>query len=153
MKFNKFVKTAGVGGTIYRRSNGDNWLYYDNTMMKIPSHLFSLTADDIRRMPEAYEALINQGEAGFDCSLTGARMLYPDSGIKDCIRIYSVDGTDYRLGIANNDWSLIDRRDMVQMCGERDENKEFIPSALAIMEYESASSLEMSVVGLIFPAE
>ena len=154
MKFQKFVKSLGSDGVIYVRKNEERWLGFENVFMKIPDNIRSITASDILPMPESVEKVINYDSFTDPCKLYKAIMPYADGAIKDCIRIYTTENGMNKVGITNTDYSLIERKDCVEMyvkinaVEETSEGK-----ALVIKNYPTLTSEEPVTIGIIFPAE
>lgn len=154
MKFQKFVKSLGSDGVIYIRKNEERWLGFENVFMKIPDNIRSITASDILPMPEGVEKIINYDSFTDPCELHRAIMPYADGAIKDCIRIYATDNCTNKVGITNTDFSLIEKKDCVEMyvkvnaVEETSEGK-----ALVIKNYPTLASEEPVTIGIIFPAE
>lgn len=154
MKFQKFVKSLGSDGVIYVRKNEERWLGFENVFMKIPDNIRSITASDILPMPESVEKVINYDSFTDPCELYKAIMPYADGAIKDCIRIYATENSMNKVGITNTDYSLIERKDCVEMyvkinaVEETSEGK-----ALVIKNYPTLASEEPVTIGIIFPAE
>ena len=154
MKFQKFVNSLGSDGVIYVRKNEERWLGFENVFMKIPDNIRSITASDILPMPESVEKVINYDSFTDPCELYKAIMPYADGAIKDCIRIYATENGMNKVGITNTDYSLIERKDYVEMyvkinaVEETSEGK-----ALVIKNYPTLASEEPVTIGIIFPAE
>lgn len=154
MKFQKFVKSLGSDGVIYVRKNEERWLGFENVFMKIPDNIRSITASDILPMPGSVEKVINYDSFTDPCELYKAIMPYADGAIKDCIRIYVTENGMNKVGITNTDYSLIERKDCVEMyvkinaVEETSEGK-----ALVIKNYPTLASEEPVTIGIIFPAE
>ena len=154
MKFQKFVKSLGSEGIINVRKNEERWLGFENVYMKIPDKIRSITASDILPMPEAVEKIINYDSFTDPCELHKAVMPYPDGAIKDCVRIYATENCLNKVGISNTDYTLIERKDCVEMYVKVDAlNETSEGKALVIKEYESAASDEATTIGIIFPTE
>lgn len=154
MKFQKFVKSLGSEGVIYVRKNEERWLGFENVYMKIPDKIRSITASDILPMPEAVEKIINYDSFTDPCELHKAVMPYPDGAIKDCVRIYATENCLNKVGISNTDYTLIERKDCVEMYVKVDALSETSEGkALVIKEYESVASDEATIIGIIFPTE
>lgn len=154
MKFQKFVKSLGSEGAIYVRKNEERWLGFENVYMKIPDKIRSITASDILPMPEAVEKIINYDSFTDPCKLHKAVMPYPDGAIKDCVRIYATENCLNKVGISNTDYTLIERKDCVEMYVKVDAlNETSEGKALVIKEYEFAASDEATTIGIIFPTE
>lgn len=75
-----------------------------------------------------------------------------NGGIKDCIRIFATESGDIRIPIANDEYTLIDRSDLLEI--NRTYNSvesTFEPKALIVREYNSNPDEDAEIVGIIFP--
>lgn len=154
MKFEKFVKSLGSNGVIYKRQNEEQWLASPSVFMRVPENVRTVTASDIFDMPPGIESIIN-GELSADpCDLHKAIMPYASAGIKDCIRIFATEPGDVKISIRNNDYALIERGDIVEVFSKYDFDDEArVAKALMIKRYPQYASDEPELVGVIFPIE
>lgn len=148
MKFQKFVKSIGSEGVVYKRKNGELWLASENVFMKIPEDIRSITCEDIADMPEFIDDIIKYDSFTEPCELRKAIMPYADGGIKDCVRIYATSGNVFKMAIDNTSYSLIERRDIVEMFVHSSEDEEKSGKALVVKRYDTGDDEE--VIGLIF---
>lgn len=153
MKFQKFVKSIGSNGIIYVRKNEERWLASGKVYVKIPDNIKSITASDIFPMPEAVEKIINYDSFTDPCGLYQAIMPKANGAIKDCIRVYATDNAVNTVAISNPDYTLLERKDIIEMYVKVDaENESSEGKALVIKEY--VRGIEDPVtVGIIFPTE
>lgn len=152
MKFEKFVKSLGSNGVIYKRTNGEQWLASEAVFMRIPDNVRSVTATDIFDMPEGIEKIILSELSGDPCELHNAVMPFANAGIKDCIRIFATQNAITKIAIRNNDYALIERGDIVEILSKYDfENEENVAKALLIKRYTAVDDSEL--VGVIFPID
>lgn len=150
MKFQKFVKSIGTEGVVYVRKNGERWLASQDVFMKIPDDIQSITASEVNEMPDAIESIINSDWFSDPCELHDAIMTCADGGIKDCIRIYAAKNTLCEIHISNTAYSLIEKKDVVEMYFKYDsENKESVTKALFVKRFTFGEDKE--TVGVIFP--
>lgn len=153
MKFQKFVKSLGSEGIIYVRKNEERWLASGSVFMKIPEKIRSITASDILPMPEAVEKIINYESFTDPCNLYRAVMPEADGVIKDCIRIYATENALNTVAISNTDYTLIERKDCVEMyvkVNGEEETSEGL--ALVVKEFENPME-DPVTIGVIFPTE
>lgn len=125
MKFKKFMKSLDGDGVI--QINGeDKYLASTSVVMKIPDNITGVLAELMTVMPHG------------------------DSPIKECIRVFYTENGKVKLPISNDDYTLIERGDVVEMIVEYDEDdEEFAPVALAIKRSYPGQPDEL--VGIIFP--
>lgn len=153
MKFQKFVKSLGSDGIVYNRKNGECWLASERVFMKIPEDIHSLTCSDIADMPEFVENIINYDSFTDPCELHAAVMPYADGVIKDCVRIYATEGAQSKVAIDNSSYTLIERKDIVEMFVKYNAEEEVSEGkALVIKRLVNFDSGE-EVIGLIFPTD
>lgn len=150
MKFQKFVKSIGTEGIVYVRNNGERWLAAQDVFMKIPEDIQSITAKSVTEMPEAIDSIINCDCFSDPCELVKAIMPCADGVIKDCVRIYATANNLCEIAISNTAYTLIERKDVVEMYSKFDsETEESEAKALFIKRFPVGEDEE--VVGVIFP--
>lgn len=151
MKFEKFVKSLGVHGVIHERPNGERWISGAWESMKIPENVTGIMAKAISNMPVTIEDYINYEHSAVPCELFRAYMPAGDSAIKDCIRIFKTQDNQFECGIRNNDYTLIEKSDVVEMyIGVNNDTFEEEPKALLIKRFVADIS-DPELVGLILP--
>lgn len=159
MKFEKFVKSLASSGIIYERDlTGaefikERWLASPSVFMHIPDGTHSVTSAGIQDMPPAIEKIIGQiGHTDY-AVLTKAVMPYPDSAIKDCIRIFTTKDGQINLPISNDDWSLIEKTDVCEILFTYDvDTNTYEGKALLVKQYPtSPGDDDLELVGIIFP--
>ena len=150
MRFQKFVKSIGSDGIIYVRKNDERWLASGTVFMRIPDNIKSITAKEILPMPDYVESVINYDRFTDPCELYKAVMPTPTGAIRDCIRIYATENSLNTMAICNNDYSLIEKEDQVEMYVRIDAANETTEGkALVIKEAESLE--EPITLGVILP--
>lgn len=110
MKFEKFLKSIGVHGQIYKRENGDKWLIGNGVGMAVPAgfkpFLGGTTVPD--KTGEIVEAIVRS-----DCDeivrLTRAE-LPPDGKAADIVRVFASQYNEIK--IYNCDFGLIEKSDV-----------------------------------------
>lgn len=150
MRFQRFVKSIGSDGIIYVRKNDERWLASGTVFMRIPDNIKSITAKEILPMPDYVESVINYDRFTDPCKLYKAVMPTPTGAIRDCIRIYATENALNTIAICNNDYSLIEKEDQVEMYVRIDAANETTEGkALVIKEAESLE--EPITLGVILP--
>lgn len=150
MKFQKFVKSIGTEGIVYVRKNGERWLASQDVFMKIPDDIQSITASEVKEMPETIESIINSDCLTDPCELHDAVMTCADGAIKDCVRIYATANALCKMPISNSAYSLIEKKDVVEMYSKFDaETEESVAKALFVKRFPFREDEE--TVGVIFP--
>lgn len=153
MKFEKFVKSLASTGVIYERKNGDRWLASPSVFMLIPPTIRSVTAIGIQDMPEKIDGIISSITSE-PCELSRAIMPFPDSGIKDCIRVFSNQAGDIKIPIGNPDFALIEKGDIKEISYQyAKDTSEPEPVALMVRAWPTLAADEPELVGLIFPVD
>ena len=153
MKFQKFVKALGSDGIVYNCKNGDRWLASERVFMKIPDDIHSVTCSEIADMPEVIETIINCNSFTDPCELHKAVMPYAAGGIKDCIRIYVTEKEQNKLAIDNNGYTLIERKDIVEMFNKYNPDTETSESKALVIKRPMNITDDEEVIGLIFPTD
>lgn len=124
MKFEKFLKSVGTHGQIYKRDNGDSWLICSGVGMKIPVGVDNLLG--IGEVPEKVKILI-EALIGADIddkvALTRATIT-ADGKASDIIRVFG-DNLDIEVGIYNSDFGLLEKAD-VNLAEVEIESEDFI---------------------------
>ena len=153
MKFQKFVKSIGSDGIIYVRKNDERWLASGTVFMKIPNNIKSITAKEILSMPDYVESIINYDSFTDPCELYKAVMPTPTSAIKDCVRIYATENALNMLPICNNDYTLIEKKDEIEMYVRIDiKNKDTEGKALVIKQVDDSVE-DLVTIGVILPTK
>lgn len=151
MKFQKFVKSIGTKGIVYVRKNGERWLASQDVFMKIPNDIQSITASEVKEMPDTIESIINSDYFTAPCELHDAIMTCADGAIKDCVRIYATQNALCKIPISNSAYSLIERKDVVEMYIKFDsDTEEQVAKALFVKRFPVGEDEE--TIGVIFPA-
>lgn len=151
MKFQKFVKSIGTEGIVYVRKNGERWLASQDVFMKIPDDIQSITASEVKEMPDTIESIINSDYFTDHCELHDAIMTCADGAIKDCVRIYATQNALCKMPISNSAYSLIEKKDVVEMHIKFDsDTEEQVAKALFIKRFPVGEDEE--TIGVIFPA-
>lgn len=152
MKFEKFVKSLASTGTIYNCKNGDRWLASQSVFMLIPPTIRSITAAEIADMPEYIEKIITGIGHTDPATLIAAYMPIPDGGIKDCQREFANKTGEIRCKIANDDYSLIEKSDLLEIKYSFDiDDSEYKAKALLVKTYPVVPDEDDELVGIIFP--
>lgn len=107
MKFNNFVKYAGSEGMIIESNNGEKWLLYGQTGMKIPET--KNICGRVYRMPEYLEDALYNTEVEF-CQLESAFVPNKDSKPSALLRRFS--GEHYTIDIPNKIFGFIEISDL-----------------------------------------
>lgn len=139
MKFEKFIKRAGINAVIVSDHNGTKWIYNDGVAMPIPEVVVNNYGDATAMLPRnVIDGLrdINP-EEGYFAELVRAE-IPADGKTKEITRIYA--DNDFEFKIRNADWALIERSDIVDIV--IDNNDE--PVAIAVHNGRN-------VIGIIFP--
>lgn len=139
MKFEKFIKRAGINAIIITDPDGRKWIYSGGVAMLIPPVFVNNYGDAIRKIPaDIYDAIDDIDPAHYENMAELERAeISADGKVSDIIRIY-VD-TDFEFGVRNADWSLIERNDRVFIVVDAADK----PVAIAIYHGEK-------IVGIIF---
>lgn len=139
MKFEKFIKRAGINAVIVTDPDGRKWIYNDGVAMIIPPCFVDNYGDAAYKIPADIFGAINDIDPDVTNPAELIRAEIPADGkAKEITRIYA-DG-DFEFAVHNADWSLIERSDRVFIAVD-DEEK---PVALVIYNGEKIS-------GIIFP--
>lgn len=151
MKFEKFLKSQGGHGVIYTKGT-DRWLANSTVLAKIPDSMLGVIAEKVLEMPEGLRCFIDNDVSNDPCELVKAIMPCADGGIKDCIRIFATEGNDIRIPIANDEYSLIDRSDLLEINRKYNSaDNVFEPKALIVREFTPDPNEEAEIIGVIFP--
>lgn len=140
MKFEKFIKRAGINAVIVTDPDGDKWIYSDGVAMVIPPVFVNNYGDALYKIPaDIFDAIDGIDPEYTDNAAELIRAEIPADGkAKEITRIYA--DADFEFCVCNADWSLIERSDRVFIA--IDDNEE--PAALGIYNGEN-------LVGVIFP--
>lgn len=124
MKFEKFLKSVGTHGLIYKRGNGDSWLVCSGVGMKIPVGVDNLLG--IGEVPEKVKTLIEAliGANVYDKVALTRATITKDGKASDIIRVFG-DNLDIEIGIYNSDFGLLEKAD-VNLAEVEIENDDFI---------------------------
>lgn len=111
MKFEKFLKSVGTHGQIYKRDNGESWLICAGVGMKIPVGVDNLlgigeVSEKIKRLVEA----IITADTSDKVSLIKATVP-ADGKASDIIRIFG-DNLLSEVSIKNADFGLLEKGDI-----------------------------------------
>lgn len=111
MKFEKFLKSVGTHGLIYKRPNGESWLICAGVGMKIPLGVDNLLG--IGEVPEKVKNLIEAIiKADTSDKVELERATIPADGkASDIVRIFG-DGVLYEVGISNAKFGLLEKGDI-----------------------------------------
>jgi hypothetical protein len=139
MKFEKFIKRAGINAVIVTDPDGRKWIYNDGVAMIIPPCFVDNYGDAAYKIPADIFGAINDIDPDVTNPAELIRAEIPADGkAKEITRIYA-DG-DFEFAVHNADWSLIERNDSTFIA--IDDNDE--TAALAIY-------LGENIRGVIFP--
>lgn len=154
MKFQKFIKSIAADGIIYKcHDNGSSeWIASGNVFMRIPEKIGGVVARTITEMPTPIERMIDTDFSTEPCFLMRAIMPEPDSSIKDCIRVYSTENKQTQLSIAQSDYMLLDRGDIIEMYTEHD-SEHGVSEGKALFVKKISGDDEPETIGIIFPTE
>lgn len=151
MKFEKFVKTLGGHGIIYRYKD-TNWLASFTVLMRIPDDVSGVLSESISEMPEGLKKFIEMEWKNDPCLLTKAELPRGNSGIKEAIRIYETEHSGVVCRIDNDSYSLIDKGDILEIYPEYDSEQSVdVAKALVIRAVTPDPDEEPQIVGFIFP--
>lgn len=159
MKFEKFVKSLASSGVIYERGVtgaefvAERWLASPSVFMLIPDGTRSVTAVGIQDMPPAIDKMIDQVGHTDTATLVKAVMPYPDSAIKDCVRVFATPDGQVKLPICNDDWTLIEKSDVCEILFTYDvDTNAYEGKALLVKQYPTCpGDDDLELVGIIFP--
>lgn len=77
----------------------------------------------------------------------------PDGVIKDCVRIYATEGKQNKVAVDNSSYSLIERKDIVEMFVKYNAEEEISEGKALVVKRPKQFSSEEEVIGLIFPTD
>ena len=112
MKFEKFLKSVGTHGQIYKRDNGDKWLICAGVGMKIPVGVDNLlgVGEVSEKVKTIVDALIG---ADLDDRVQLERAcIEKDGKASDIIRVFGDALYDDEIGISNANFGLLEKRDI-----------------------------------------
>ena len=115
MKFQKFFKSIVPDGVVFTRENGDRWLASSTVLALVPPTVQVVLGEREYQMPEEIENFITRANGTEEAFLTEAIMPIPNGKIRDCMRKYSDMSGKITITIANDDWTLIERGDAVEI--------------------------------------
>ena len=140
MKYEKFIKRAGINAVIVTDPHGRKWIYNDGVVMVIPPVFLSNYGDALYEIPADIYNAVRDIDSDYPDNIAKLdRAEIPADGkAKEITRIYT-DG-DFEFTVRNADWSLIECSDRVFIAVDEADN----PAALVIHEGEKIS-------GIIFP--
>lgn len=141
MKFEKFIKRAGINAVIVTDPDGDKWIYNEGVAMLIPPVIANNYGDAAYKIPVDILAAINEIDTETTDPAELIRAEIPADGkAKEITRIYA--NADFEFCVCNTDWALIERSDKVFIAIDSD--NDINPVALAIYSGDR-------IVGIIFP--
>lgn len=116
MKFEKFVKLAGIRGTVLTSEKFGKFLQCGMVMVRIPEGT-NIVAAFARKMPEWYEEILNdvEDDCTYRAELTGAELPTPDASPTQILRIFT-DSCGGRVAIDNKTFAIIEKSDKVFIC-------------------------------------
>ena len=110
MKFEKFLKSCGAYGRVYKRPNGDKWLICEGVGMKIPTGVMSLLGvGEVSDSIKTIEAII--GSDTDDKVILSRATISADGKASDIVRVFSTQLAD-EVGISNANFGLLEKSDM-----------------------------------------
>lgn len=131
MKFEKFVKLAGIRGTVLTSEKFGKFLQCGMVMVRIPEGA-NVVVSFARKMPEWYEEILNdvEDDCTYKAELTGAELPTPDASPAQILRIFT-DSCGGQVAIDNKTFAIIEKSDKVFICPDTyDDSKS--AAALAI---------------------
>ncbi len=140
MKYEKFIKRAGINGVVVSDGSNRKYIYYNGVAMVIPP----IFADNYNVSSYKIPAGIFEAVGRIDPEYTenAAKLtlaeIPADGKAKEITRIYT--DADFEFGVNNTNWSLIERNDNAFIA--LDDDEELV--ALAIFD-------RGDLVGIIFP--
>lgn len=146
MKFEKFVKLAGIRGTVLTSEKFGKFLQCGMVMVRIPEGA-NVVAAFARKMPEWYEEILNdvEDDCTYKAELTGAELPTPDASPAQILRIFT-DSCGGRVAIDNKTFAIIEKSDKVFICPDTyDDSKS--AAALAVC-YGFGDDIE--IAGIVF---
>lgn len=148
MKFEKFVKLAGIRGTVLTSEKFGKFLQCGMVMVRIPEGA-NVVASFARKMPEWYEEILNDVEE--DCTykaeLTGAELPTPDASPTQILRIFT-DSRSGRVAIDNKTFAIIEKSDKVFICPDTYEDDDSKSAAALAVCYGFGDDAE--IAGIVF---
>lgn len=139
MKYEKFIKRAGINAVIVTDPANKKWIYSDGVAMIIPPVFVGNYGGAAYKIPaDIFDAINDINPETTDRAELDRAEIPADGKAKEITRIYA--DADFEFTVRNADWSLIERGDDVFIA--IDENND--PAALVIHEGEKIS-------GIIFP--
>ena len=146
MKFEKFVKLAGIRGTVLTSEKFGKFLQCGMVMVRIPEGA-NVVASFARKMPEWYEEILNdvEDDCTYKAELTGAELPAPDASPAQILRIFT-DSCGGQVAIDNKAFAIIEKSDKVFICPDTcDDSKS--AAALAVC-YGFGDNAE--IAGIVF---
>lgn len=146
MKFEKFVKLAGIRGTVLTSEKFGKFLQCGMVMVRIPEGA-NVVASFARKMPEWYEEILNdvEDDCTYKAELTGAELPAPDASPAQILRIFT-DSCGGQVAIDNKTFAIIEKSDKVFICPDTyDDSKR--AAALAVC-YGFGDDAE--IAGIVF---
>ena len=131
MKFEKFLKMTAGRGVIVDRMDGEKWLLFDGTMLRVPEGvnvIAALTMGDKSFIDHIFNEYDAENISTAD--LTGAELPTPDASASKIIRIFT-DADGGRIGVTNKDFALIEKGDNIYTVYD-DNYSEETPAALLV---------------------
>ncbi len=145
MKFEKFLKSVGIDGVIYKASNGDLYLrngMFGNVLMRIPEGVNPVSGGYTRYADHWMNGLVSAGCDLTHAQLTDAR-LSADGAPKEIVRIYRdvLMGGNYGdciCGITQDAYTLLERYDDVRI---------FMPTLETVVEGVEPETPALVIIG------
>lgn len=110
MKFEKFLKSVGTHGQIYKRDNGERWLICGGVGMLIPLGVDNLlgSGEVPQKIKTTVEDLIKSDIE--DVASLCSAYIPADGKARDIVRIF-MDGMGDSIKISNADYGLLEKSD------------------------------------------
>lgn len=148
MKFEKFVKLAGIRGTVLTSEKFGKFLQCGMVMVRIPEGT-NIVAAFARKMPEWYEEILNnvEDDCTYKAELTGAELPTPDASPTQILRIFT-DSCGGRVAIDNKTFAIIEKSDKVFICPDTYEDGDGKRAAALAVCYGFGDDAE--IAGIVF---
>ena len=148
MKFEKFVKLAGIRGTVLTSEKFGKFLQCGIVMVRIPEGT-NIVASFARKMPEWYEEILNdvEDDCTYKAELTGAELPTPDASPTQILRIFT-DSCGGRVAIDNKTFAIIEKSDNVFICPDTYEDGDGKRAAALAVCYGFGDDAE--IAGIVF---
>lgn len=110
MKYEKFIKRAGINGVIVTDPDGRKWIYNDGVAMIIPPVFVNNYGDAAYKIPaDIFSAIKGVDPETTDRAELDRAEIPADGKASEITRIYA--DADFEFIVCNADWSLIERSD------------------------------------------